>query len=96
MFFVIGIGSFDMFPKSWTVIHLFEVGEFMDDDVVHDIDGSEQDFGGKIEIAVARATAPATVGILEADIIDLLLIEFFVVGMYSFAEGFEYIAGDPA
>src|SRR5690606_1792335 len=61
---VLRVGLLDPFPEAVAVVEFLEVRELVDDDVVHDMLGRQEDLGGEVEVAVEGAAPPAAVGIL--------------------------------
>ena len=69
MFFVVSVVEGDFFPESGRVIHVVDVGEFVNDNVVAKRfwDVHESDIEGYG--ARTTATTPASIGVGEAEIL---------------------------
>ncbi len=76
MFLVFGVVAGDFLPKSAGMVHMVEMGEFVDDDVVAENFGDLHEADVERNCAVRRATSPPCGGVREAAFFVGVAVEF--------------------
>lgn len=75
MFLVFGVVADDFLPKSAGMVHMVEMGEFVDDDVVAENFGDLHEADVERNCAVRRATSPSCGGVREATFFVRIAVE---------------------
>lgn len=79
MFFVVGVMAANFGPKSVGMIHMVEVGKFVDNDIVTKWLGDLHEANIERNGAIAAATAPTGGGMTEATFVVGVAVKFSVI-----------------
>lgn len=79
MLFVTGVVATNFSPKGVGMVHVVEMSEFMNDDVIAERLGDLHEADVERNGAIAATTAPAGSGVTQAALVVLIAIELGVI-----------------